>query len=169
MSSYLNPKVHVADSRNGKGVFAIQHVSKGEVIADYMNGTGRYIGEKEAARLYDQGKDYFLQVDEGRYFAAVTDDEVENADFINHSCNPNCGLSGPLTIVAMRDIVPGEEITFDYAMSESSKYEMKCNCGSDDCRKLITGEDWKIPELQKKYSGFFTPYLKKKISEIKKE
>ena len=30
--------------------------------------------------------------------------EVEDADYLNHSCNPTCGFSGEITVVAMRNI-----------------------------------------------------------------
>ena len=31
------------------------------------------------------------------------------------------------------------------------------------CRKIITDDDWKIIELQKKYRGYFSKYLQKRI------
>ncbi|MEY4026238.1 MAG: hypothetical protein RL438_1751, partial [Actinomycetota bacterium] len=43
----------------------------------------------------------------------------EPGDSINHSCEPNCGMRNATTIVAMRDIAVGEELTFDYAMSDA--------------------------------------------------
>jgi hypothetical protein len=65
----------------------------------------------------------------------------------------------------MRDIQPGEELTFDYAMSDGSPYdEFECFCGSPNCRRKITGDDWKIPELWKKYKGYFSPYLARRIA-----
>jgi hypothetical protein len=43
----------------------------------------------------------------------------EKANYTNHSCDPNAGFgSSPISLVAMRDVQVGEEITFDYAMSE---------------------------------------------------
>jgi hypothetical protein len=105
-----------------------------------------------------------IQVDDDLFFVATNKEELEDADFINHSCNPNCGIKGTLKVVAMREVEPGEEITIDYAMCESSEYAMRCNCESSDCRKTIRGNDWKIKELQKKYKGFFSDYLQKKIA-----
>ena len=92
--------------------------------------------------------------------------EWEEADFINHSCNPNCGIKGHLQIVAMRDIESGEEITFDYAMTESSDYSMDCKCGAKNCRKTITGNDWKLPILQKRYNGYFSNYIQIKLMNL---
>jgi len=42
-------------------------------------------------------------------------------------------------------------------------YQMECRCGAANCRRVVTGQDWRRKELQKKYSGFFSWYLQKKI------
>lgn len=148
MSSYISTKVQKRKSRlGGYGVFAVSKIKKGELITDFTNGPGKYINTKESDKLFNSGWDYMLQVDNNRHFTSTSEDELEDTDFINHSCNPNCGIKGKIRIVAMRDIELGEEITFDYAMSESSKYKMKCQCGDSNCRKVITGEDWKNKNL----------------------
>ena len=86
---------------------------------------------------------------------------------INHSCAPNCGLSGSALLVAMRDIVTDEEITFDYAMSDASDYdEFACMCGQPACRLAVTGADWRDPEIQAAYDGWFSPYLNKLIASL---
>ena len=88
---------------------------------------------------------------------------------LNHSCNPNAGLSGQICLIAMRDINVGEEVCFDYAMSDSSDYdEFECHCGAPNCRKKITGNDWKLLELHKKYEGYFIPYLQRRIQSLYK-
>lgn len=84
---------------------------------------------------------------------------------VNHSCNPNCGIwvneTGAHDFVAMRDILPGEEIAFDYAMRNYSidHFDRPCQCGARSCRGRLTG--WKdLPEaIKKKYVGFIAPYL----------
>ena len=76
----------------------------------------------------------------------------------NHSCNPNCGLRGEITFVAMKDINKDEESFID-----NEDYRFNCTCGSENCRKVITGFDWKIKELQDKYYDYFAQYLKEKI------
>jgi hypothetical protein len=68
----------------------------------------------------------------------------------------------------MRDIEPGEEICFDYAMSDSTDYdEFVCGCGAPNCRKKVTGNDWRNPVLWERYQGYFSPYLQLKINELK--
>lgn len=78
---------------------------------------------------------------------------------LNHSCEPNLGLQGQIVYVALRDIAIGEELTFDYAMNDDDPDEiMKCECGTPSCRGVVTGADWKNPEIQRKYDGYFLVY-----------
>lgn len=116
---------------------------------DISSGSGRLLTYDKFEKIYKKGLDYDLQVDDNLFFAATNKRELEDACFINHSCNPNCGIKDKLKVVAMRKIKKGEEITFDYAMSETSDYKMKCNCKQKNCREIITGEDWKLEKLQK--------------------
>jgi hypothetical protein len=164
MKSYISSKVKLGKSKIGKGLFVLKKIRKGELIIDFAKGPGKFLTTKEADKLYEKGNDYMIQVNDDLFFVATNKEELEDADFLNHSCNSNCGINGTLKIVAMRDIEPGEELTFDYAMCESSEYRMKCNCGSSDCRKIIIGDDWKIKELQKRYKRFFSDYLKKRMA-----
>jgi hypothetical protein len=88
----------------------------------------------------------------------------EPGDSINHSCVPNCGMRNATTIIAMRDIAIGEELTFDYAMSDASSYdEFDCNCGTALCRGRVRADDWRLDTLRHRYKGFFSPYIQRKI------
>ena len=88
----------------------------------------------------------------------------EPGDSINHSCEPNCGMRNATTIVAMRDVAIGEELTFDYAMSDASDYdEFNCNCGTSLCRGRVCADDWQLDTLRHRYKGFFSPYIQRKI------
>jgi hypothetical protein len=93
----------------------------------------------------------------------------EPADFINHSCDPNCGLQGQIILVAMTDIQPGEEVTFDYAMTDSSPFdEFDCSCASPRCRGKVTRDDWKLPDLWQRYEGYFSTYLGNRINKFRR-
>jgi hypothetical protein len=50
----------------------------------------------------------------------------------------------------------------NYGTSTGVEYEMTCNCGSPLCRGIVTGEDWKRPELQARYGDHWIPTLLKK-------
>ena len=83
--------------------------------------------------------------------------------FSNHSCDPNIGVQGQIIFVALRDIRPGEELTHDWATTDDDDYEMTCQCGAANCRGVLTGQDWRKPELQEKYRGYISWYLTEKM------
>ena len=95
----------------------------------------------------------------------MTDEERElSMLYSNHSCNPNLGLRGEITFVAMRDIAVGEELTHDWATTDDDEYSVECECRAANCRKILTGKDWQKPELRKRYAGYFSAYLAGKIA-----
>jgi hypothetical protein len=98
------------------------------------------------------------------FIAPVTRDEREASMlYSNHSCDANLGMRGEITFVAMRDIAPGEELTHDWATTDDDDYSVECKCGASTCRGTLTGKDWQRPELQRRYAGYFSTYLAKKI------
>ena len=49
---------------------------------------------------------------------------------------------------------------FDYAMTDSDDYdEFTCLCDARDCRGVVRGTDWKLPELRSRYDGWFSSYI----------
>ncbi len=165
--SYCSPKLELrpCPEKGGFGLFAIEPISAGELLA--MWG-GQVVTGEQLQYLPIDRQTHGIQIHEDLYLIPVT--HGEPADYFNHSCNPNCGLDSPISLVAMRDIEVGEEACFDYAMSDSSDYdEFECHCGAPNCRKTITGRDWMIPELQERYFGFFSPYLQRRIEKLREE
>ena len=162
-SSYLSPKLEPRQVfGNQNGLFASQTIESGELLVVW----GGNIYPTEAFnKLTPREQERSIQVEEGMYLIA---DVEEPADYFNHSCDPNAGLNGPISLVALRRIHPGEHVCFDYAMSDGSPYdEFECQCGSANCRHSITGDDWQNPELQERYYGYFSPYLQRRIDRIK--
>ncbi len=161
--SHLNPKCEArAHSEGGCGVFAINEISKGELISLWG---GRMVKKSELDQSMPRFTQRVLQVDEELYI--LTHEEPEPNDCFNHSCNPNLGFFGQIGLVAMRDIKAGEELMFDYAMSDGGPYdEFECYCGSSNCRNKVTGNDWKLPELWERYQGYFSPYLARRIMNL---
>jgi hypothetical protein len=106
-----------------------------------------------------------IQIDNDLFIAPVTAEEREGSMlYSNHSCNPNLGMRGEITFVAMRDIRAGEELTHDWATTDDDDYSAECKCGAPNCRKILTGKDWQRADLQKRYAGYFSPYLAEKIA-----
>lgn len=102
-----------------------------------------------------------IQIEDDLYIAPASAEEVEaNILCLNHCCEPNVGVGGQITFVAMCDIPAGVELTIDYAMIDGDPAEqMVCACGVKACRRIITGNDWRLPELQQRYAGHFSRYL----------
>ncbi len=166
--SWMNPSVEVRETlETGRGIFAIKNISKGDLISVFG---GYVITRAEELELPDEFNDEGVQISEDLILGIKSEADLEDASYINHSCNPNAGYNGQIFLVAMHDIKNGEEITFDYAMclyqsENEKKYSFKCFCGALNCRKIITDNDWKIPELQKKYDGYFQWFLQKRIND----
>ncbi|MFN3741591.1 MAG: SET domain-containing protein [Anaerolineales bacterium] len=162
--SYLSPKLESRPhpQKGGWGVFAIAPIQKGELLALWG---GRIVSASELDFTLPNFTKVVLQIDDEFYLLS---EEVEPADHFNHSCDPNAGFFGQIGLVAMRDIAPGEEVCFDYAMCDSSPYdEFECHCGSPHCRGYVSGDDWKRPELWERYEGYFSPYLARRIKALK--
>ena len=132
---------------HGKGVFATRRIPKGTRLIEYK---GERISWEEADRRYDddiQPHHTFLfavddktVIDGGRY--------GNDARWINHSCDPNCEAvdeDGRIFIETIRDIEPGEELTYDYSYildephTAAVKARYPCRCGSPKCRGTILG------------------------------
>lgn len=164
-SSYRSPKVMVGSSSiHGKGLIAVEQIQRGEIVC--IKG-GHILDQGTLAEVVDDIEKSFTQIEHNFWIGASKRSEVEeNKLFINHSCEPNTGISGQITFVAMRDIENGEEVTYDLAMEsdEGAKYwEFNCKCGKPGCRKKISGDDWKRRDLQERYGDYFSSYILNKI------
>jgi hypothetical protein len=162
-ASYLSPKARpVAVGAAGRGSVAVEEVAAGEVVAAFG---GRCLTRDEFDLLPAGQQVRSIQIDEALFLAGSP--EPEPADFINHSCEPNCGMRGNSVLVALRPIAVGEAITYDYATSDGCDYdEFECACGSTLCRGKVTGNDWMLPDLQLRYRGSFSPYLAARIAAL---
>jgi hypothetical protein len=158
----MNPKLEVRESSlGGRGVFTCEKITVGELLAVFGGCV---------MPASDEIGDWSIQVDENLVIGHPpgTDAADDPSNYFNHSCNPNAGIKGQIMLAAMRTIDGGEEITFDYAMVLSPSvgclpYRIDCNCGSSDCRGLVTDDDWRLPDLQRRYKGWFSWYLQMKI------
>ena len=165
MNSYFSSKVCIKESdKGGKGLFSNDYIFKDEVIAIK---SGHIVIKEHAHRLDKEIGDFSLQISNEHYICPKSIEEIEDIVlFINHSCNPNIGMDGQISYVAMRDIENGEELCLDYAMAMNDNYYLECHCGSKNCRGVITGYDWKIKDLQVRYDKYFSWYIYKMIHEI---
>lgn len=136
---------------NGKGIILNKDVAKDEIIFRF---TGKTI--KDKLNWY-HGPNW-LQVG---YTEWIIPKPGSAGNYLNHCCNPNAGIKGKNTIVAMGPISKGEEITIDYALSETFPlWHMKCSCKSKNCRKIVKPYQDMAAQRQKRYIEYTSKYIK---------
>ena len=160
---WVSPKIEVrASTMHGNGMFAMSPIAPGEAVVIWG---GTFVGTEEAKRAGAQGK-VVMQLDDDVY--SIEERGEASTYFMNHSCDPNVWMADTVTLVARRDIAADEELIVDYALFEANQdavMSWQCVCGSPHCRKRVTGQDWRLLELQARYAGHFLPLIAKRISE----
>ena len=156
---------------HGRGLFAARLIPAGTRLIEY---SGERITKAESLRRCAAGNVYIIGLDAD---TDLDGDVAANyARFINHSCAPNSELvleeevtltlgeqparRGDLNcsgvamayrvfIDALRDIPPGEEITFNYGYDLVDYRDHPCRCGSPECVGYIVSEVF-FPTLRRK-------------------
>jgi uncharacterized protein len=116
----------------GLGLFAREDIRAGEFLAGFY---GQIYTASAASRLPVAVANHAIQ-----FGTFVWRDSHDSARYFNHSCVPNCYVRGDFDVVALRHIAAGEELTWDYSMTENSDWEVpgaKCLCGASACRGSI--------------------------------
>lgn len=132
----LAPGLAVRKSKiDGRGCFATALFPKGRKIAEYE---GERITAREGERrLRTRRKHRICALDNG--WSLDGSRGGNGTHYLNHSCDPNAYMRttrGHLIFMALRDILPGEEITCDY-ISTYHPDDYRCRCKSPKCRGTI--------------------------------
>ena len=125
----------------GFGVFAARKFKIDTIVV--IDEDGDYFDQSYSRlELESMGIDivkHAFQIDYDRFL--LPNSNID--DFINHSCDPNCGIE--LTrlgykLVALHGINKGDEITYDYSTYMFDDTDsFRCMCGTSNCRKIIKG------------------------------
>jgi len=162
-ASYLTPKAEVRTSDiGGRGVFAIAPIAAREVVSVWG---GHLVTWDELQSLPPETRDHPVQIWHGLYLGPTTVDEMEDVDYFNHSCDPNCGVKGQIVLVAMHDIDAGTELTFDYGTTDAVGMDFECACGAESCRGRVTSDDWRSASFRARYRGYLSQYIQEMIDE----
>ena len=163
----FNLLTNLAEAREtpgkGHGSFAVRPIPAGTFVVCF-GGTPLSFEEFSSHNADQRSRS--IQVDHD--LVILGPPEREPGDSINHSCDPNLGLVAANRLVARRDIAVGEELTYDYATSDSAPYdEFDCACASPTCRGTVRGTDWTRDAIQVANAGWFSPYLARRIARLK--
>jgi hypothetical protein len=142
---------------DGTGLFAGRAFDEGETVV-VLGGT--VIDDGELARLQPQSS---LAIGEG---VNLMQDDDDPARYGNHSCEPSLWLADEVTLVTRRAVETGEELTVDYDTFSVVPWEMECRCGAAGCRGVVTGDDWRRPDLRVRYAGRFSPFIDARIARL---
>lgn len=153
----------------GVGVFAVRPILQGEKVADGVADEDfEGLVPWEKFLHYDgdlQRKIMAFCIGTPEGFVPPPDFDFNKLSidwYFNHSCEGNCGFDNRGDFVAIRGIRRSEELSYDYALIESNpNFSMKCSCGSKDCRRIVTGNDWKNEDFASKHRHHMHPRLRR--------
>ncbi|OGI31948.1 MAG: hypothetical protein A3G09_03250 [Candidatus Moranbacteria bacterium RIFCSPLOWO2_12_FULL_48_12] len=145
-------KYHIGKSKiHKKGIILDKSVKKDEVIFVF-------VGHEVTVT----SRDWFhglcwLQVGYAKWIVPCPGSAGE---YLNHSCSPTAGVHGNNRIVAMRPMKKGEEVTIDYALSETYPlWHMRCHCKAKNCRKIVKPYQDLSHQRMKKYINYTSKYI----------
>jgi len=153
--------IYIASSRiHGFGVRIGEDVKRGATIATIKGEMKFQMNKTEEDAL---GNPDWVGIAKNRWI-----DPQKPYKFLNHSCNPSAGIKGRVTLVAMRDMKEGEEVTVDYSTIEGDpRWQMVCTCGEKDCRKIIQSIQFMPEEQFKRYLPYVPTYFKNLYMQLK--
>ena len=132
---------------HGRGGFAVRPIRRGTRVGEYV---GERLDHDEADSRYrddavDRHHTFLFRVDRDTVIDAAVGGNATR--FLNHSCEPNCVIAiekGRVFIDAARDIAPGAELTYDYAIPREpgdddprAAARFSCRCGARRCRGTL--------------------------------
>jgi hypothetical protein len=162
--TWVNAKLKPGVSRiHGMGVIAEAPIRRGEKLMEFG---GQVISHADIETDLYRIRSIWI-VAENTYLALPESDPESSLDEnLNHSCDANAWLVDEVTLAARRDIAAGEEITLDQGTWNFDEDEYvwdqdRCSCGTAQCRRVLTQDDWKRRDVQDRYKGHFHPYLRR--------
>lgn len=134
--------------KKGYGLRALENIPQGTFVYEYIGDVITEAKFHQRAKYYQENgyrHFYFMMLQKGEFIDATEKGCL--ARFCNHSCNPNCfvdkwvvGDKLRMGIFTKRDIVAGEEITFDYNVDRYGSEAQPCYCGEPNCIGVLGGK-----------------------------
>lgn len=148
--------IYIATSKiAGMGIMIGEDVKKGDSIFTVKGPVKFKVNQSKKDALANPN---WVGISENEWI-----DPIRPYKFLNHSCDPNSGIKGKVTLAALRNIKEGEEITIDYSIIEGDeRWEMPCACGAKKCRKIVKS----IQYLPKKVYNSYLPFIAKPFQKL---
>lgn len=138
---------------HGHGVRIGEDVKKGETIASIKGRMMFKVNKTEQDALDNPD---WVGIAKNQWI-----DPEKPYKFLNHSCAPSAGIKGRTTLVALRDMKEGEEVTIDYSIIEGDpRWRMRCACGESGCRRTIKSIQFMPKDQFEKYLPHVPTYFK---------
>ncbi|MEI6208235.1 MAG: SET domain-containing protein-lysine N-methyltransferase [Desulfuromonadales bacterium] len=153
------------------GLFAVRNLKKGTII-----GLSDRLGEKlyswEVYAMLDnltkQMIDKYCATAEEGFWGPDDINYLSLPWHMNHNCSGNVGFDEQGNFITISYVRSGEELSYDYGLLITNpSFKLRCRCGSTECRKTITGNDWKNPAYWRKNLHIMVPELRKIPMETK--
>ena len=145
---------------HGHGVFTNRSFERGDAVFIMKGKRMKFkIRTKTDSRRFDSlapGVANWIGIDKDTWM----DPQDGFSTVLNHSCNPNLGIKGRATFVALRHIVAGEELTYDYSITEDDiHWKFRCRCGAKNCRETVRSVQYLPRQCYRKYHPFISRYF----------
>ncbi len=153
----MSRNIYVKESQiEGKGVFAKKNFKKGETVF-ILKGKIHRLKPNQIERVDEHPN--WVGIDKATWI-----DPKGNFQYINHSCNPSMGIKGRVSFVALRNIKKGDELTFDYSITEENlDWKMKNleKVTNKKYRKVISSIQSIPLSVYKSYLPYIPKYFQK--------
>ena len=146
------------------GLFAVRNLKKKTVI-----GISDRLGEKlypwevyskldkQTRRMIDK---YCATAEEG-FWGPDDINYLSLPWHMNHNCSGNVGFDEQGNFITISNVRSGEELSYDYGLLITNPhFRLSCRCSSPECRKIITGNDWKNQVFRLKNLHIMVPELR---------
>ena len=131
---------------HGLGCFARCGIPKGIRVIEYV---GERIDKRESLRRCEADNPYIFSLTQEEDLDGNF--EWNRARLLNHSCAPNCEaelVDGRIWLTTIREVVLGEELTFNYGFDLEAYRDYPCQCGSPGCVGFIIAEEF-FPQIRR--------------------
>jgi SET domain-containing protein len=123
----------IGRSRTGLGLFATEPIGKHAFIVEYK---GPWLPNEQAEKLEARGNRYLYEINSRWTIDGSSRRNIGR--YANHSCRPNAEshrIRDKIILRAIRNIRPGEEITYDYGDDYLQNVITRRGCKCVKCRE----------------------------------